>query len=526
MMKANGQSEITVTSPAKESLPALALAALLGLAGAKLLIHLLLANRYGYFRDELYFLDCGRHLDWGYVDHAPLIGLVAKAALLLGGSLPALRIFPAVAGAVLVALTILLARELGGGRYAQFLADLAVLVVPIYLGIDSILSMNAFEPLFWMGAVYVLIRIIRTGSSHLWIAFGALVGMGVENKHSTIFFGLAVAVAVLATPLRRELCKPWIYLGAVVALLLFLPNLIWQAQHGFPTLEDLRNVKETGKNVVLDPVAFLVQQVLMMHPVLFPVWLSGLWFFLAGRGKACRAPGWIYLALLATFLALNGKFYYLAPAYPILLAGGAVAIEGWLGESAATLGRFRPKAAIAGIIAASGILFAPMMLPVLPPERYVAYQKVLGMQPGKTEVEHVGPLPQLFGDQFGWPELVAEVARIYNALPAEEQAKACIFAGNYGEAGAINQFGPRYGLPTAISGHQTHFFWGPRGCTGDVLIVLQRSREGLERVCTSVEEAGRHEHPWGMAEENGPIHICRGLKTPLSEMWPQVKHWN
>jgi len=264
----------------------------------------------------------------------------------------------------------------------------------------------------------------------------------------------------------------------------------------------------------------------MMHPILLPVWLLGLWFFLAGRGRPFRALGWIYLALLATFIALHGKNYYLAPAYPMLLAGGAVAIEQQLERWGATRGRVWAEALVAGVIAVSGILFAPMMLPILPPEWYIAYQKALGMQPGKTEVEHVGPLPQLFGDQFGWPELVDDVARIYHALPAEERAKACIFAGNYGEAGAINLFGPRHGLPTAISGHQTHFFWGPRGCTGEVLIVLQRTREGLERVCTSVEEAGRHEHPWGMAEENGPIHVCRGLKTPLSEMWPRVKHWN
>jgi len=523
-MRSSNQTPVQREVPA--ALPVLAGVPMLFLAGFKLFLHLLLSTRYGYFRDELYFLDCGRHLDWGYVDHAPLIGLVAKAPLLMGGSLPVLRIFPAMAGAALVALTMLLARALGGGRYAQGLAGLAVLVVPVYLGVDSILTMNAFEPLFWMGAIYLLVRIIQTGNSRLWIAFGALVGVGLENKHSTIFFGFAVAVAVLATPLRRELLKPWIYLGAAVALLLFLPNLIWQAQHGFPTLEDLRNVKAEGKNVVLGPVAFLVQQILMMHPILLPVWLWGLWFFLARRGKVYRALGWIYLVLLATFMALHGKVYYLAPAYPMLLAGGAVAIEGWLERWAATRGRLWAEATVAGVIAAAGILFAPMMLPILPPARYVSYQKMLGMQPSKTEVNHVGPLPQLFGDQFGWPELVVDVARIYGALPAEERAKACIFAGNYGEAGAINLFGPRYGLPTAISGHQTHFFWGPRGCTGEVLIVLQRSREGLERVCTSVEEAGRHEHPWGMAEENGPIHICRGLKTPLSEMWPQVKHWN
>ncbi len=514
------------TAHAGGNSPALFLPALLLLSGVKLLVHLLLSDRYGYFRDELYFLDCGRHLDWGYVDHAPLIGLVAKGALLLGGSLPALRIFPALAGAALVALTILLARELGGGRYAQFLAGLAVLVVPVYLGMDSILSMNAFEPLFWMGAVYCVIRIVRTGDSRLWLAVGALLGVGLENKHSTIFFAVALAAAVLATPLRRELLRPWIYLGAAAALLLFLPNLIWQAQHGFPTLEDLRNVREQGKNVVLAPFEFIVQQVLLLHPVLLPVWLSGLWFFLAGRGRRFRALGWTYLVLLVIMMALHGKNYYLAPAYPMLLAGGAVALEGWTGGWRAVRGRAWARTAVAAVIAAAGIVFAPVVLPVLPPERYGPYTAMLGVGIPKTEVEHAGPLPQLFGDQFGWPELVAEVARIYDGLPAPDRAKACIFAGNYGEAGAINLFGPRYGLPAAISGHQTYFFWGPRGCTGEVLIVLQRSREGLGRVCASVEEAGRHEDPWGMAEENGPIHICRGLKTPLPELWPRVKHWN
>ena len=181
---------------------------LAGLSAAKLLIHVVLANRYGYFRDELYFLDCGRHLDWGYVDHAPLIALVARLALFLGGSLPALRVFPALAGAALVALTGLIAWRLGGGRFAQCLAGLAVIVMPIYLGIDSILTMNAFEPLFWMGCVYVLIRIIQTGSSRLWIPFGVLAGLGLMNKHSTALFLLSVAVGLLLSPERRELRKP------------------------------------------------------------------------------------------------------------------------------------------------------------------------------------------------------------------------------------------------------------------------------------------------------------------------------
>ncbi len=232
-------------------LPALDLRLLTALTGAKLLVHLVTSNRYGYFRDELYFLDCARHLDWGYVDHAPLVAVYAKIALLLGGSLPAVRLLPALAGAAVVALAMLLARQLGGGRFAQGLAGLCVLAAPVNLAVDSILSMNAFEPLFWMGCVFILIRIIRTGDGRLWVWFGVLAGLGLENKHSTLLLGFAIAVALVASPERRELLKPWIWLAAGIALAIALPNLIWQARHGYPTLEDLRNVRTSGKNVVL-----------------------------------------------------------------------------------------------------------------------------------------------------------------------------------------------------------------------------------------------------------------------------------
>jgi len=184
------------------------------------------------------------------------------------------------------------------------------------------------------------------------------------------------------------------------------------------------------------------------------------------------------------------------------------------------------QATVVVLVLGAGVLTAPLTLPLLEPERYLAYERWLGIERPKTEVAHVGPLPQMFGDQFGWPELVAEVARIYHALPPEERAKAAILAGNYGEAGAVNLFGPALGLPTAISGHQTHWFWGHRGAGSDVVIVLQVPREALETVCASVEEAGRHHHPWGMAEENGPIHVCRGLHPPFEELWPRLKHWN
>jgi len=515
-------------SPAENAAtgPALAVGLLALVAGAKLLVHLLLATRYGYFRDELYYLACGRHLDWGYVDCAPMIGWVARVALLFGGALPVLRAFSALAGALMVALTILITWRLGGSRLAQGLAGLSVLLVPIYLGLDSILTMNAFEPVFWMGCIYVLIRLIQTGNSRLWVGFGVLAGLGLMNKHSTAFFGVAAVIGLLLTGQRKEFAKPWIWLGGAIALLIFSPNLIWQIRNHFPTVEDLHNVRVTGKNVVLPPLQFIVQQILVLHPVLCVVWLAGLGHFLFGAGKRFRVLGWTFVAFFLMMMLLHGKDYYLAPIYPMLFAGGAVAWESALEKWPYTQGRMWPRAAVLGVVAATGAVLAPLTLPLLSPENYVAYSQKVGFQPAKQEVHHQSLLPQLFSDQFGWPELVQQVAQIYNALPPEQRSKTAILAGNYGEAGAIDLFGPPYGLPSAISGHQTYFFWGPRQYTGEVIIALQRRRKGLEETFTSVEEAGVHYHKWGMAEENAPIYICRGLKRPLAEVWPSVKHWN
>jgi hypothetical protein len=497
------------------------------LVGAKLLVHLVTAGRYGYFRDELYFLDCGRHLDWGYVDCAPLIALYAKVALLLGGSLPVLRSLAALAGAARVALTTILARELGGGRFSQALAGLCALSAPIYLGVDSILTMNGFESLFWMGCVFFLIRIVRTGDSRLWLWFGVLAGLGLENKHSTLLFGAAVAAALLLSPQRRELLKPWIWMAGGIALLIFLPNLVWQVRHGYPTLEDLENVRRMGKNVVLSPVQFVGQQIFLLHPALFPIWLAGLVSFLFGRGSRLRVLGWTYVLLLSMMIVLEAKNYYLAPIYPMLFASGAVAVEGWLTRRAWSRERLWPKVALVAYVLAAGAILVPAILPILPPEKLLAYQRRLGVAPPKTEVRHDGPLEQRLGDQFGWEELVADVARIYRSMPPEERARTGIFASNYGEAGALNLFGPAYGLPAPICAHQSHYFWGPPKPEPENLIWLQWGRQGVEDHCRSVEKAGEHFHPWGMAEENRAIYLCRGLRHTLAEYWTSdFKHWN
>lgn len=499
---------------------------LLAVAGAKLAVHLALANRYGYFRDELYFLDCGRNLAWGYVDAAPAIGLYAKVALLLGGSLPVLRGIAGLGGAAVVLLTGLLAWRLGGSRHAQGLASVAALATPVHLGIASLFSMNVFEPLFWTGCAYVLVRLADGASPRLWLLFGLLAGLGLLNKHSTAFFGLALLAGLLLSPMRRTLARPWPWAGAGVALLVFLPNLLWQAANGFPTLEDLRNVARTGKNVVLGPGEFLLAQVLQQGPHLLPFWLGGLAWLVLARSGRYRALASAFAVFFVLMFAMKAKAYYLTPIYPMLLAAGAVGLDELFERRQRLAGRVWPRAAVAAYSVLFTVPVAPLVLPILDPPGFVAYTRRIGFEPPRSEVAHRGPLPQMFGDQFGWPELVSDVAKVWNGLAPEERARAAIFANNYGEAGAINLFGPAHGLPRAISAHQNHFLWGPPAFTGDVLVVLQDDRESLESVCTSVEEAGRHQHPWGMAEENGPIWVCRGLKTPLGELWPRLKKWN
>jgi len=517
--KPGADTRISSVVPAFATRPALAL------AGIKLLIHLLLSGRYGYFRDELYYLDCGRHLSWGYVDHAPMIALVARVALLFGGSLHVLRTFPAVAGAALVVLTMLIACRLGGDVFAQALAGLSVICVPIYLVMDGLMTMNAFEPLFWMGCVYMLIRIIQTQDPRLWIWFGVFAGLGLMNKHSTLFFGLAVVVGLLLTEQRKEFARPWIWIGGAIALLIFSPNIIWQIVHHFPTLEDLHNVRVSGKNVELPPLPFIKQQILVMGPYLFPVWAAGLWHFLIGRGSRYRVLGWTFPAFFLMMMALHGKDYYVAPIYPMVIAAGAVAWEGGLNRWPVTQSRFWPKAAMLVMIAAGGIAVAPLMLPLLSPDGWLAYSQKIGIRPAKAEAHHESLLPQYLADQFGWPELVQQVAEIYNSLPPEERSRTGILAGNYGEAGAINLFGPKYGLPRAYSRHQTYWYWGPPTEAYQNLIFLQFSREDVQDNCTTWQ-GFEHYNRFGMAEENATIYLCRDVQFDLRKVWYHYKHWN
>ncbi len=499
-------------------------AILLVIAASKLVVHLYAGRHYGYFVDELYYLACSRHLDWGYVDQPPLIALVTWIwRSVLGQSLAALRLLPALAGAAEVVLTALLARELGGNRFAQALAGITALVAPAILGGDGLLTMNAFEPLFWMGCAYLLIRMIKTENTKLWIWFGVLAGFGLENKYSMLIFGAGLVLGLLLTSERTLLARRWLWVGGAIAFLIFLPNLIWNVQHHFPFLVLQANIRANGRDVPLGPLAFFQQEILLMNPLALPVWVGGIWFyFFTKAGRAFRAIGWAWIFSAAVIVALSPRVYYLFPAFPVLFAGGGVLWERLLARPRLTWLKF----AYPAFMIVVGAVLAPLALPLLPPETYIRYTNAIGLEQPRIENHQLGPLPQIFADQFGWEEMAATVAQVYNSLPPEVRARTAIFAQTYGQAGAIDLFGPKYGLPAAISGHQSYFLWGPRGYTGESMIVLDDKREELEPLFTSVKKVARVDHPYSMPYQHFDVFYCQGMHPPLGEMWPRLRRWN
>jgi Dolichyl-phosphate-mannose-protein mannosyltransferase len=508
-------------------------------------VHFLFNGRYGYFRDELYYAACGQHLAWGYVDHAPLVAVIARLSrMLFGESLRALRFFPALAAGAKILLAGWIVRELGGRRYAQVLAGTAMLLCPIYLTMDNFLSMNAFEPVLWMLCVAIALRIIRTGRQSLWLLFGLVMGVGILNKHSTLLFGFGFFLALLVTRQRRLLQTAWIWAGALIAFALFLPNLLWEIENQWPTPEILRNV-DRYKNAHVSWLGFIGQQALLIHPLATPICLAGLWYFLWSReGKEFRFLGWTYLFILLQLLIFRGRIYYLAPAYPMLFAAGAVAIESWIearvrGPLGASWHK-RPdvgiedrgsnwnwiKAVILTPLAVGGLVAAPLAIPILPLDAAASYANFWDVNRVRVEVEPSGKLPQFFADMMGWQQQVDVVAGVFKSLPASDQPKAAILARNYGQAGAIEYFGPSYGLPRPISGHNNYYLWGPQQYTGEVVITVGIPIESLQPLFNHIELAATIGNEYAIPEENNvPVYICREPKLTLQQAWPTLKFY-
>ncbi len=501
-------------------------AILIYLALFKLILHWLTSGGYGYFRDEFYYIAASQRLQWGYLEFPPMIAFItALTRGLLGESLFALRFFPAIAGALIVLLAGLMARELGGGRFAEVMAALAVIVAPIYLGMNSMLTMDSFDQLWWVLAAYIVLRILKRDDSKLWLLFGLVAGLGLMTKITMAYFGAALVIGLLLTPSRKYLASKWLWLGGLIAFAFLLPYIGWEFANGWPTLEFWK-VYAGGKTYPVTPLEFLLQQIVILHPLTLPLWLAGLgYYFFSQEGKTYRPLGVAYVALFVAFMLIQAKNYFLAPAYPMLFAAGARVIERFAARP-----RWNwAKPSYVSLVLISGVLIAPMALPVLPVEMFVRYASPLGGDAGiKSERLATAELPQHFADRFGWENLAATVARVYQALPPEDRAKACIFASNYGEAGAINFFGKAYGLPQAISGHNQYYLWGPGNCTGELIITVGVPQQDVESGFNSVTLAATATCKYCMPfESNLPILICRGLKGGnIQELWPRVRNFS
>jgi dolichyl-phosphate-mannose-protein mannosyltransferase len=529
----------TFSTPTRErkSFFASGIATIWLIALAKLLFHIYFNNRYGYFRDEFDYIACGDHLAWGYVDQPPLIPLLIHICrALLGDSLRSIRFIPALASSLLVVQTAVLAREFGGRRFALLLSAIAIVIAPQYLSNGSLLGTNCLEPNLWMGCAYFTILAIKRNQPGYWLWFGVIAGIGLQEKYSIALFGFGIVVGLLLTPQRRTFLNPWLWLGGLAAFLIFLPNLLWNIHYHWPFLELIHNIRIEGRDVILPFPQYFFQQTLLIDPITAPIWLTGLFALLfSTRLKPYRALGWCYLVCFTVFFVLHGKNYYLAPIYPMLLAAGAVIIDSAIdgnkdvSPQSAHPRRAWLKAAIAIVLLAGGAHLLPITVPILSPDTFLAYAKTLPFKLPVMEHHHArAPLPQWYADQFGWEEIVAETAVAWNRLtPDERKDENCaIFAQDYGQAGAIDFLGRRYGLPRSLSGHQTWFLWGPRGYSGNCMIILDDSRENLERLFAHVEYVGQSaDNPYAL-EKQIDVYICRGAKFgTLAQLWPRLKRW-
>ncbi len=460
---------------------------------------LLLSSRYGFHRDELYFLAAGRRLDWGFVDQPPLTPLVARVSeLLLGTSPTAIRVLPAVAMGGVALLSALMARRFGGGAAAQVAAALMGAGTGVALAVGHLLSTALFDYFFWGLATCLFVALLDGADQRWWMALGATIGVGAMNKHLVVAFAAAILLGTLVTGSRFLLRSPWPWIGALIAVGIAMPNVLWQAQHGWPQLEMARALTERSDG----RIAFVIQQIGLLSIVLVVPAGIGLWRLLSSPGSARWRPiGVAFVVLFVAFLALDGKAYYVAPMYPVLLAAGA----GWFEEKQ---GRVRT---VLGILGALGIVIgAVIALPLVP----------------RTAVSTVDATGEL-GETVGWPELVDRVEAVYRSIPEETRSEVVIFTGSYGQAGAIEVLGAERGLPAPVSGHNNYWLWGPPVRRGPVIGVGPVA-DVLGLICDDVVTVGTITNPWDVPNEEygNPLLLCLEPSGGLADIWDRVRHYN
>lgn len=498
--------------------------AVLAIAGATLVAHLAVSWRHGFFRDELYFIDCGRHPAFGYVDQPPLVPLVAATTQWFGHSLVALRAVAGLAHAGTVVVCAALAGLAAGearlpGRFARTMAAVAVAVSPMFLGLTTTLNTTTLEPLAWTSLAYGVARAIVRAEPRWLVMAGAVAGVALEAKYAVPLFLVPLIAGVALGPARRILVSRHMLLGAALCIGIAVPSAIWQLAHGLPFLALLRAASH-GKNAVVPPLSFLANQLQVMNPVLAPMWIGGIAWGLIGRDPARLRPLAIaFVAVLLATMLLHGKDYYAAPAYGVAFALGAAAIERFVPWALA-------RAIYLALAVAVGLIAAPYSMPILDPPALAAYMERLGARPQAQESnQEEATIPQSQADMLGWPELEARVAEVWRSLPPGEQTRAAIVTSNYGEAAAINFFGADDGLPRARSGHNQYGLWGPGERDSSVVIRVGGDLARYRPLCAEATAAATFGVPHAMPDERDrPILLCRGLRGGLRSLWPQLVH--
>ena len=495
--------------------------AVLIIAGVSFVAHVVFGDNYGYFRDELYFMAMSHHPAFGYVDVPPLVAWITLIPrFLTGNALWAIHVISALVCAGTILLTGLMARLLGGARWVQGLAALGSATNLVLLAGGSTYTYDVFDQFWWALAATILIRLLRDEQPRRWLAFGVVAGLGLLTKETMLFWGFALVVGLLLTRQRRLLFSRWTLLGGVIAFALVSPFLIWNAVNGWASFQYWAGYSQNHSSGGT-PLDFLANQILVNNPFSVFLWGAGLWYFFSKRGARYRVFGWAYVILFVLFIVIQGKSYFLAPAYPPLYAGGAVLVGQW------RVGSRRWVAAYAVALALIGALLAPAAMPVLAPAVYAHIYGPSGNSGSQQDSGDVYGLPQSLADRFGWEQQVALIAQVYHSLPPNEQRVACIYTENYGEAGALVQFGPSYHLPPPISGHNAFYLWGPQGCSGQVLITINIAPQDAARGYSSVTLAARTSCAACVAFENqAPILILRQPKEPFSVLWSQAKHYD
>ena len=486
-------------------------------------LHALFAGRYDLFRDELYFIVCGQHPAFGYADQPPLVPLIAAGFYSLGHTVWLVRLPACLAASGLAWLAVRFARSLDGGTIAAIAAGLAATLAPMLMGITATLNTTVFDPLAWTFIAYLLVRAAKTEDYRLLIFAGLVAGIDLEIKYALVTWFMCLVVGLVLTPERRLFAQRKLWIGVTLAAVIAIPSLIWQALHGFPFLE--LAAASRAKNADSTPVAFVLNQVLVMNPLLAPLWIAGLVapFWLA-RLKVLRFLSIAFIADLVFVLVSHGKDYYLAACYPVLFVSGAVFID----YIARSLWARLAAAGWAAAATAFSLWIMPMALPVLSVAGLITYMQHFPVKPQQQEKSFKGTLlPQVFADQLGWHDFVDQVGAAWLKIPADERARTAIKVDNYGEAAALDIYGKAYGLPPALSGHNQYYLWGMRGQHPTNLLVVQNNPDRLAPYCQAATVLGVTQSPNAMDYENGKaIAYCRTLKVDLATLWPQLKNYN